>query len=184
MTPHSTVSESQLSHVIFLPCTFCTFCTFPSIVQIVQIVQCVFFFRLLRRMVSDISFNTPREGRIVSYSLVIRWIFVGYSLVIVLPITYPNRRHLLCNTPCSSPIPFLLKNKIKMRAYLHMSKKSSTSDICLFVFPSLSHPLNKNSPVATFAPCRTYAKISLKNLRMCNFCCTFASKTNVTTMYR
>ena len=43
--------------------------------------QCIFFFRLLRRNAISTSlliFNTPREGRIVSDKLVIRWIFVSH----------------------------------------------------------------------------------------------------------
>ena len=44
-------------------------------------------------------------------SLVIPWRYLGGSLDVTLPITYPNRRHLPYNTPCSSPIPFLLKIK-------------------------------------------------------------------------
>ena len=44
-------------------------------------------------------------------SLVIPWRYLGGSLDVTLPNTYPNRSHLLRSTPCPSPVPFLLKIK-------------------------------------------------------------------------
>ena len=68
MTPHSTVSESQLSHVIFLHGDIANIATFAS--AFFSFVYCVgMLFRHL--------FTTPREGRIVSDSLEIPWWFVG-----------------------------------------------------------------------------------------------------------
>jgi len=74
MTPHSTVSESQLSHIIFLHGDIDNF---GDIANIATFASAFFSFVNCVGMLFRHLFTTPREGRIVSDSLEIPWWFVG-----------------------------------------------------------------------------------------------------------